>query len=145
MRKQIDESVKRRLGSIKYAIEGIPNTIPNQMRTTFNFKGRKSPDIAEKVIQTICDEDSVMYDPFMGAGSFVFAAMGNVDKIYATELDNYTFAAVSALMKKADMDKLADLFLRVQKKVYSKVMKLYETRCCGQKNYISKVLFDPDG
>ena len=41
MRKQIPESVKNRLNSIKTAIEDVPNTVPNEMRTTFNFKGRK--------------------------------------------------------------------------------------------------------
>lgn len=55
MKKQIPESIKDRLDRIKTAIEDTPNTVPNEMRTTFNFKGRKSPDIAEKVIQTVCN------------------------------------------------------------------------------------------
>ena len=47
MRKQIPENIKNRLNRIKTVIEDVPNTVPNEMRTTFNFKGRKSPDIAE--------------------------------------------------------------------------------------------------
>lgn len=144
MRKQIDGVVKQKFNKIKSAIEDIPNTVPNQMRTTFNFKGRKSPDIAERVIKTICKPEDLLFDPFMGSGSFVFAAMGNVQKIYATELDNYTFSAVSALMKKADMNKLTELFNEIKITSYSRIMDLYETSCCGRKNYISKVLFDPD-
>ncbi|KNY30475.1 restriction endonuclease [Pseudobacteroides cellulosolvens] len=144
MRKLIDEDVKKKLNKIKFAIEEIPNTVPSEMRTTFNFKGRKSPAIAEKVIKTICNENDSLYDPFMGSGSFVFAAMGNVKKIYGTELDNYTFFAVEALMTKADMAKLAELFQQVKDNVYKKIMNLYAASCCGQKNYISKVLFDPD-
>jgi len=70
MRKQIPESVKIRLNRIKTVIEDVPNTVPNEMRTTFNFKGRKSPDIAEKVIEAVCDSDDIVYDPFMGSGSF---------------------------------------------------------------------------
>lgn len=138
------ENLKTRLNRIKTAIEDVPNTVPNEMRTTFNFKGRKSPVIAEKVIEAICDSDDVIYDPFMGSGSFVYAAMGKVKKIVATELDNYTFNAVSALMKKADMIKLSELFDAVKEDVYGQIMKLYETSCCGSKNYISKVLFDPE-
>ena len=103
MRKQIPESVKNRLNRIKTAIEDVPNTVPNEMRTTFNFKGRKSPDIAEKVIGAVCDSDDVIYDPFMGSGSFVYAAMGKVKKIYATELDNYTFNAVAVLMNRVNL------------------------------------------
>lgn len=143
MRKQIPEKIKSRLNKIKTAIENVPNTVPNEMRTIFNFKGRKSPIIAEKVIETISDSDDVIYDPFMGSGSFVYAAMGKVKKIYATELDNYTFNAVSVLMNKVDMLKLSELFDTVKEDVYEQIMKLYETSCCGSKNYISKVLFDP--
>jgi len=144
MRKQIPEKIKIRLNKIKTAIEDVPNTVPNEMRTTFNFKGRKSPVIAEKVIEAISDSDDIIYDPFMGSGSFVYAAMGNVKKIYATELDNYTFNATSVLMNKVDMLKLSELFDAVKEDVYEKIMKLYETSCCGSKNYISKVLFDPE-
>lgn len=144
MRKQIPEKIKSRLNKIKTAIEDVPNTVPNEMRTTFNFKGRKSPILAEKVIEAISDSDDVIYDPFMGSGSFVYAAMGKVKKIYATELDNYTFNAVSVLMNKVDMLKLSELFDTVKEDVYEQIMKLYETLCCGSKNYISKVLFDPE-
>ena len=144
MRKQIPDSVNNRLNRIKTAIEDVPNTVPNEMRTTFNFKGRKSPDIAEKVIEAVCDSDDVIYDPFMGSGSFVYAAMGNVKKIYATELDNYTFNAVMVLMNRVDMLKLEELFALVKSDVYEEIMALYETSCCGCKNYIYKVLFDPE-
>ena len=144
MKKQIPESVKIRLNGIKTAIEAVPNTVPNEMRTTFNFKGRKSPDIAEKVIEAVCDSDDIIYDPFMGAGSFVYAAMGKVKRIYATELDNYTFNAVAVLMNRVDMLKLQELFDIVKSDVYEEIMALYETSCCGCKNYIHKVLFDPE-
>ncbi len=144
MRKQIPEKLRVRLNRIKPAIEGVPNTVPNEMRTTFNFKGRKSPVIAERVLEAISDGTDMMYDPFMGSGSFVYAAMGKVKKIYATELDNYTFNAVSALMTKVDLSKLSELFDAVKKDVYGQIMSLYETSCCGCRNYISKVLFDPE-
>ena len=51
----------------------------------------------------------------MGSGSFVYAAMGKVKKIYATELDNYTFNAVAVLMNRVDMLKLEELFDIVKK------------------------------
>lgn len=144
MRKQIDEGVKTKLDKIKLALEDVSNVVPNEMRTTFNFKGRKSPTIAENVIKAVCDEESVFFDPFMGSGSFVYAAMGHVKEIYATELDNYTFNAASVLMNKINMQKVSELFEAVKKLVYDEIMGLYETECCGQKNYISKVLFDPE-
>lgn len=144
MKKQIPDSVKERLNRIKTAIGDVPNTVPNEMRTTFNFKGRKSPEIAERVIEAVCDSDDIIFDPFMGSGSFVYAAMGKVKRIYATELDNYTFNAVNALMSKVDMLKLGVLFDTVKDDVYKEIMALYETSCCGCRNYINKVLFDPE-
>ena len=72
MKKQIDAAVREKLDQIKTNIQDIPNTVPDEMRRTFNFKGRKSPGVAEKVIGTVCDKDSVLYDPFMGSGTFVF-------------------------------------------------------------------------
>ncbi|MCM1191940.1 MAG: restriction endonuclease [Butyrivibrio sp.] len=144
MRKKIPESLKIRLNKVKDAIENVPNIVPNEMRTTFNFKGRKSPVIAEQVIETISTKDTIMFEPFMGSGSFVYAAMGKVKKIYATELDNYTFNVVSVLMNKVDMLKLNDLFNTVRKNAYGQIMALYETSCCNRKNYISKLLFDPE-
>ncbi len=144
MRKKIDDDTQKKLNRIKGTIEDISNTVPNEMRTTFNFKGRKSPTIAEKVIETISDETELLYDPFMGSGSFVFAAMGKVEKVYATELDNYTYAVVKALLDKADMIQLEELYQQIKDKVFKRIMDLYETRCCGEKNYIAKILFDPD-
>lgn len=143
MIKKISKEVKAKLEKIDEAVRGVPNTVPDVMRHTFNFKGRKSPDIAERIIKAVCSENTVMYDPFMGSGSFVFAAMGNVKKIYATELDNYTFGATEALMTKADMEKLDDLFNKVRDIAYDKIMPLYKTTCCGEPNYIKKLLFDP--
>lgn len=144
MKKEIDGKTTDKLNQIKYALEDIPNVVPGEMKTMFNFKGRKSPLIAQAVIETVCDRDTVLYDPFMGSGSFVFAAMGRVKTIYATELDNYTFGAVETLATKIDMSRLSSLYEQVKADCCKKIMSLYETECCGHKNYIAKVLFDPD-
>ena len=133
MKKQIDTAVREKLDQIKTNIQDIPNTVPDEMRRTFNFKGRKSPGVAEKVIETVCDKDSVLYDPFMGSGTFVFAAMNKVGAIYATELDNYTFSAVQALFEEADMSRLDALFEQVKNDCCSEIMSLYETE--GKEGY----------
>ena len=43
MRKQIPEKIKIRLNKIKTAIEDVPNSVPNEMRTTFNLKAESLP------------------------------------------------------------------------------------------------------
>lgn len=143
MKRNTPKILKLKLDKIKNSFEDIPNTVPQNMKETFNFKGRKSPAIAAKVMEIMFESDTIMYDPFMGAGSFIYAAMGKAKKILGTELDNYTFSVVSMLMNNLDLKKLEELFVEIKEDVHEAIMKLYETTCCGEKNYISKLLFDP--
>ena len=79
----------------------------------------------------------------MGSGSFVIAAAKANRKIVATEIDNYTYSAVRALLIHVDFEKLNKLFEGIEKIAKSPVMDLYETSCCDVKNYIEKLYFDP--
>ena len=143
MSKKIPTEIMNKLNKIKTAISDIGNTVPEDMSSTFNFKGRKSPDIAGAVLRGLCKPGDILYDPFMGSGSFVNAAVGIADKIIATELDNYTYSAVCALMENCDMNKLDLMFEEIENAVRKDIMGLYRTECCGKPNYIRKLLFDP--
>ena len=132
------------LKNISLAISDVDNVVPLEYKKTFNFKGRKSPYIAQKVIQTVMNKKGVLYDPFVGSGAFIMAAQGEVDEIYATELDNYTYNATKALFESIDLNKLQNEFDMLSKNVSQSIMDLYETECCGEKNYIIKLLYDPE-
>lgn len=142
MIKRISKKNKERLDNFVEAIEGIENKVPATMKNVINFKGRKSPDIAEIGIKTLTDEAAVVYDPFMGSGSFVLASVLAGRKIIATEIDNYTYSAVYSLLFDADIEKLQALFRNVEEEAKAPIMELYATYCCGVKNYISKLFFD---
>lgn len=144
MIKRISKKNKERLDNFVEAIEGIENKVPATMKNVINFKGRKSPDIAEIGIKTLTDEAAVVYDPFMGSGSFVLASVLAGRKIIATEIDNYTYSAVYSLLFDADIEKLQALFRNVEEEAKAPIMELYATYCCGVKNYISKLFFDPE-
>lgn len=144
MIKVITEKNKERLANFVSAVEGVENRIPVTLKTVLNFKGRKSPDIAKIAFETLTDETSIVYDPFMGSGSFVLASVAAGRKIIATEIDNYTYSAVYSLLFDADFNKLKALFSKVEDDVKATIMELYSTSCCGVKNYISKMLFDPE-
>lgn len=144
MIKKISQKNKERLADFVEAIDGVENKVPTTMKNVINFKGRKSPDIAEIGLKTLTDESAVVYDPFMGAGSFVLASVSAGRKIIATELDNYTYSAVYSLLFDADSEKLQTLFNSVEKEAKASIMELYSTCCCGVKNYISKLFFDPE-
>ncbi len=144
MIKKISKKNKERLADFVEAIDGVENKVPAKMKNVINFKGRKSPDIAEIGLKTLTDESAVVYDPFMGAGSFVLASVSAGRKIIATELDNYTYSAVYSLLFDADFEKLQTLFDSVEKDAKKSIMDLYSTYCCGVENYISKLFFDPE-
>lgn len=143
MRRETPTKLRIKLDKIKDYLVNLSNTVPQNMKETFNFKGRKSPIIAAKVMEIMFEVDTIMYDPFMGAGSFIYAGMGKAKKIFGTELDNYTFSVVHMLMSKLDLIKLEEMFIKIKEDAYEDIMELYETTCCGEKNHIRKLLFDP--
>ncbi len=144
MKKPISAENKQKIDFLPSALEGTDNIVPRSMKTAFNFKGRKSPDIAQKAITALTSRSDIVYEPFMGSGAFVIAAARAGRKIVATELDNYTYHAVYSLLQKTDRTKLKKLFGAVEKEAKAEVMELYATECCGVKNYISKLLYDPE-
>ncbi len=143
MKKEITRENKEKIQKLLAAIDGVENSVPFLLKTAFNFKGRKSPIIAQKVIEAITEETDAIFDPFMGSASFVIAAAKANRKIVATEIDNYTYSAVYALLAKVNTEKLNTIFKNIEASVKSSVMELYETSCCGVKNYIEKLYFDP--
>lgn len=144
MKKQISSDNTLRIRKLTNALNGIQNKVPHIQKTVINFKGRKSPDIAQKAIEILSNQEDSIVDLFMGSGSFIFAAANAGRKIVGTEIDNYTYSAVYSLLYLADESKLKELYATVEKKVKSDVMTLYETRCCNTKNYIAKTLYDPE-
>jgi DNA modification methylase len=63
-----------------------------QDRETYTFKGRKSPNILEKVIASVTKEGDVILDPFMGSGTTLIASQKINRKFIGIELDNYTYS-----------------------------------------------------
>lgn len=144
MKKEISQINKQRIDDLIIALNGADNKVPHNLKTVFNFKGRKSPEIAEIAIRKLSDENDIILDPFMGSAAFTIASVNAGRKIISTEIDNYTYNAVYSLFAKINIRKLNSLFAKLESSVKAEVMGLYETSCCGIKNYISKVLFDPE-
>ena len=139
------KSTKEKISQIESSIHALSNTVPSDFKVTFNYKGRKSIDIANEVISRLTSDSSVVFDPFFGSGSFILAAAKTkVKEIIGTELDQYPYFAFQALVRKINFEKLEMHFQSIKKAVYDKVMSLYQTECCNSINYISKLFFDPD-
>lgn len=132
----ISEKIEKALGNVE-------NIVPRALSETYTFKGRKSPDIIEKVILSLTKENDLIIDPFMGSGTSLIATQKANRKFLGIELDNYTYSVDKVLFEKIDMDQLDKVFTHIKNCVKDKIMSLYETECCGHKNYIKKILFDP--
>lgn len=128
---------------ISVALSNVENSVPRSFKETFTFKGRKSPEIICKVLEVLTNENDVILDPFLGTGMSIIATQRTNRKFFGIELDNYTYAIDKVLFEKIDYKLLASYFKQIEDAVKEKVMYLYETDCCGEKNYIKKVLFDP--
>ncbi|QGH20199.1 restriction endonuclease [Clostridium butyricum] len=125
-------------------ISDIENNIPLSTKSVFNFKGRKSEEIAKLVIEHLTDKNSVVCDPFIGTGTFAIASSSIPRETVGIELDNYTYSVVSTLLENIDFNKLTEMFKSVKDEVFGDIMDLYTTFCCGEKNYIKTLYFDPE-
>ena len=141
--KRIDEGTNKKITNLISELDGIENKVSYSFKKVFNFPGRKSIDIAQKIIETLSEDGDVIYDPFTGSGSFIIAAAKVNRKIIGNEIDNYTFSILKTLLTKVDNDKLHELFNKLEENIKIQIMSLYETKCCGKKNYISKLFYDP--
>lgn len=125
------------------AIANMENKVPAALKQTFNFKGRKSVDVAKSVIGCLVEEGAAVCEPFAGSGCFVLGGLLSNVRMVACELDNYTYEADRVLLQTCDLQKVRTLFGRIKRLCYDEIMSYYETRCCGVINYIDKLHFDP--
>lgn len=135
--------VKEITDKILQAIDGIDSKVSATIKRSFYFKGRKSENIAAKIIEALTAPEDVILDPFFGGGSFVISALEASRFIYGIELDNYTYDVVKHLFLKIDDNKLMKYFEQIQTHIKDSIMNLYRTNCCGHQNYIQKLYFDP--
>lgn len=141
MRKKI--STGKTFETITKALHNVENAVPRTISETYTFKGRKSPDILEKVISSLTNENDLILDPFMGSGTTLIASQKVNRRFIGIELDNYTHSVNKVLFENVNSSSLNKAFKQIESNVKSQIMLLYETECCGRKNHIKKVLFDP--
>ena len=140
MKKKIETQGTR--NKVNHALADAKNLVPRLVKETYTFKGRKSPELLERVILALTGSDSIILDPFLGSGMTLIASQNAQRKFFGIELDNYTYSVDKTLFEKVDSKELKKLFKQMEDSVKDRVMSLYETECDGETNYIKKVLFD---
>lgn len=126
------------------AVSNVQNTVDTTIKRTFSFKGRKSAAIIEAVINSFTKEGDYVLDPFIGSGSTIIATQNINRRLLGIELDNYTYNVTKQLFENINFVEVNKMYDIVQKKIRTDIQYLYETSCCGEKNYITKTLFDPN-
>ena len=114
MKKKINS--QKSIEVITNALQNIENHIPNEMRKTYSFKGRKSPEIISKILEALTKTNDIIFDPFIGSGTSIIGSHLAKRHLIGTELDPFTFA--------------------IDKVLFEKINKV-------ELKYIKKVLFDP--
>ena len=141
MKKKISTSEKMK--KIIDVLKDTHNSIPRSIKETYTFKGRKSPEIIEKVLLALTKESDLILDPFIGSGMTIIATQKINRKLFGIELDNYTYSVNKSLFEFLDSRILKQYYKQVENNTKKIILDLYKTECCGEKNYIKKVLFDP--
>ena len=141
MKKKI--SSQRSVETLTNVLENTSNNIPIEMKRTFSFKGRKSPDVISKAIEVLTKPGDVIFDPFLGSGTTIIGCRLANRHLIGTELDNFTFAIDKVLFERIDDKELDGALQQVVEQSKDYILSLYETECCGEVNYIKKLLFDP--
>lgn len=141
---KISAEILQKVNNAINSLGTLDNTVPASLKRTFNFKGRKSVDIAYQIISKLTDSTGSICDPFFGSGSFILAGAKNGSTVVGCELDNYTFDAFKTLIQKCNFQQLQKLFDKVQANCFTEIMEMYATECCGTKNFIDKLHFDPE-
>lgn len=144
MKKKIDTSKYLDAEKLTILLNGVSNTTPGVLKRTFNFKGRKSPEVLSRIISGVTKENQMIVDPFLGSGSTLIAALKSGRKFRGVELDNYTYNVLSVLFKKIDNVVVESYFAKVKEAVYEQVQNLYSTNYEGENVHVKKVLFDPE-
>ena len=141
MRKKINS--QKNVEALSNVLQDTENNIPIEMRRTFSFKGRKSPEVISKVLKGLTQPEDIILDPFIGSGTSIIGCHLAGRQLIGTELDNFTFAMDKVLFEKVDKEELNKAIKAIESNSKEYVLSLYETECCGKKNYIKKLLFDP--
>jgi len=112
-------------------------------RRAFIFSGRKSNAVSKVTIKELTSKNEVIYDPFMGSGTFIFEALKLKRHIIGNDIDSYSYFLVSILLRKFSKEEINNKFNIIEDKVKNEIMVLYRSKCsCGEPVFINKLFYD---
>ena len=129
-----------RLQIIQLQADLLNPIVREQIEQQFPFVGRKSREIARKIVSSLSNSEDIVCDPFSGSGTFGYASLDENRKTFINEWEPYAFRLSTAAFRKipddAELNSQIEFF---ESLVYPKVFEIYKTKC---PNCQSEIMFD---
>ena len=134
--------VRTKIDALVFELAHIDHTPPHADQI-FPFQGRKAIEHAKTVIELLSDENDLICDPFVGSGSFAYAASQQDREVSANEFEIYTYEMAKLPFSLPDKDKLLKSFFNFIQKVKPQIDHWYRTKCpCGAILPIESLFYD---
>jgi hypothetical protein len=93
------------------------------------YWARKTWNVVAEYIKTYCPEGGIVLDPFAGSGVVAMEALKSGRKAIVCDLLPIATEIIRLTLKPVDLGKLGQAFRRVEGRVKSRILDLYETTC----------------
>jgi 16S rRNA G966 N2-methylase RsmD len=109
---------------------------PEAHTPMYNFHkywSRKTWNVVGKFIENYCPEKGIVFDPFGGSGVSAIESLKRGRKAIIADLNPIACEITRLTIKPVNLTKLLESYTNIEKKVKSRINKLYHTRCrkCG--------------
>jgi len=120
------------------AFEHLNRQIPPEAHTPmYNFHkywSRKTWNVVGEFIENYCPQNGIVFDPFGGSGVTAMEALKRGRKAIIADLNPIASEITRLTLQPANLAKLHEAFVRIEKSVKTEIINLYLTQCrkCGQ-------------
>lgn len=116
-----------------------------QLEQVFPFVGRKSRGISRRIIEALTDPEGVVCDPFLGSGTFAYAALDLDRSVVANEWEPFAYRMSTLPLREfPSIDEIDAACEQLEASIGPKMFEIYKTKCphCGAEFMFDGLFFD---
>jgi 16S rRNA G966 N2-methylase RsmD len=112
----------------------IPPEAHTSMYNWHKFWSRKTWNVVAEFIEIYTPKNGIVFDPFAGSGVVAMEALRNNRRVIACDILPVATEITRLTIKPVSLKRLYEAYKRVEEKVKSKILSLYQTKCrnCGK-------------
>ena len=124
----------------------IPPEAHTPMYNWHKFWSRKTWNVVAEFIKTYSPENGIVFDPFAGSGVVAMEALRNKRRVIVCDILPVATEITRLTIKPVSLKRLYEAYKRVEEKVKSKILSLYQTKCrnCGKKIPFTCAIWERD-